>query len=469
MWIRRRLREPQTLCLLLAFFLAVQAFSAAQFFKEGDAYRNYRMNSRHMILYAKAQRGNYSYFLYTDSLDPVQQDMKTWAKCGEEVSLYARDVFAGRYFQENPQGNKSLPINEDLHILMDLASLYGFDYQRYGVPRPEEMIGRQKWEKLRQYYHELGTPRDIAERLLPPYDRYLGERAGEAPVLLRQDPGYYFYMQKILHYVNIVLSDFPAMQFHAAPPAVLVSQLLGSRPILLLYIILCFFLTSTALAEDRARGTIRLLAARPRGRERYFLSAWGSGFLLAAGGMTAALLPGLVPAFLRFGGKGLAFPAIFLPYSYRHLAAFPLRRGEMASEGYGVFTRGRAKLLDPGNFEEMLGSVEIWKLLLAAFLFLFLLVSLMLLAGFLISALSRNRNITAAAAILPAGLAILSLYDDRFAAASFPYNPFAAMDFMATAAGMQDFTALAALLALTAWNALAFALALWVMRRRNLG
>ncbi len=469
MWIKRKLRNPLVLYMLLFLFLMVQVFVSMQFFKEGDAYLNYRMNSKYMIQYAKAMRGNYSFFLMHESADPIQRDMKTWAEFSEKVSLYTRDVFASRYFQAESQSKDNLPINEDLHVLLDLTNLYGFDYLSHGLPRPEALIGQQKWSQLRAYYQNLGTPQDIISRLFHPHDQYLGDRAADAPVLQRQDPGYHFFMQKILHYVNLVLSDFPTMQFHAAPPAILLNQLLGNRMILLVFIGLCIFLTSTQLSDDRQLGTIRLMTSRPNGRLRYFLSSFKSSLSLAVGSIIASLLPGTLLALLWFGSKGLGYPALYLPYSYRNLAAFPLNRGEMVSDGFGIFTRGRTQQVNPGSFDQMLATIEIWKLLLIAFLFLFLLASLMLLFGFLISALSKNKNLTAAIAIFPLGLAVMSLYDHRLAAASFPFNPFAAMDIMSTATGMQDFTALAALLALAIWNVLAFLTALWVIKRKNLG
>lgn len=469
MWIKRKLRDPLTIYALLIAALIVQVFASIQFFKEDDAYLNYRMNSKHMIQYAKAMMGSYSYFTLHDSSDPIQQDLKTWAQNGEEVALYTRDVFAQRYFQTESQARKNLPINEDLHVLLDLSNLYGFNYSGHGVLRPEILIGQQKWEGLRKHYQNLGTPQVILERLLHPYDCYLGEKASDAPVLQREFQEYYFYMQKILHYVNIVLSDFPTMQFHSVPPPILLNQLLANRTVLLIYIVLCIFLTSTQLSVDRQLGSIKLLVAKPHGRSQYFLSSYKGGILLTCGVLALSLLPSMFLSFFRFGFKGLNYPALYLPYSYRNLLAFPFNRGKMISTGSGIFTRGREININPKGFDEMMGSIEIWKLLLVALVFLLLLMSVMLLTGFLVSTLSKNKSITAAIAVLPMGAAIMSLYDFRFAAASFPYNPFAAIDIMATATGMQDFTSLSAILALVAWNFILFILSLYVINRRNLG
>ncbi len=469
MWIKRKLREPLTVYMLLLIALMVQVFASIQFFKEDDAYLNYRMNSKYMIQYAKGMMGNYSYFTLQNSTDPIQQNLKTWAQKGEEVALYARDVFAQRYFQTESQAGEKLPINEDLHILLDLSNLYGFDYSRHGLPRPEILIGEQKWDGLREHYQKLATPQVILDRLLHPYDRYLGEKASEAPILQREVQGYYFYMQKILHYVDIVLSDFPTMQFHSAPPPVLLSQLLANRTVLLAYIVFCIFLTSSQLAEDRQLGSIRLLVSKAHGRTQYFLSSYKGGLLLTGAGLILSFLPSMLLSLFRYGFKGLNYPAQCLPYSYKKLSAFPYDRGQMISSGLGINTRGRALSINPKNFDEMIGSIEIWKLLLVALVFLFLLTSLMLLTGFLVSAFSKNKSITAAIALLPMGAAIMSLYDFRFAATSFPYNPFAAIDIMATASGMQDFTVLSAFFALVAWNLILFISSLYVINRRNLG
>lgn len=469
MWIKRKLRDPLTIYMFLVITLMVQVFASIQFFKEDDAYLNYRMNSKYMIYYSKLMAGNYSYWASRDSADPLQRDLKIWAQNGEEVALYVRDVFVKRYFQIESQARENLPINEDLHVLLDLSNLYGFDYSHSGLPRPEILIGRQKWDKLRKYYQNLGTPQNILDRLLYPYDRYLGEKASDAPILQRGVQGYHFYMQKIMAYVNIVLSDFPAMQFHAAQPPVLLNQLLANRILLLIYTVFCFFLTSTQLSEDRQLGSIRLIVSKPHGRTQYFLSSYKGGILLAAGTFVLSLLPGMLLSLFQFGFKGFNYPALYLPYSYRHLSAFPIKRGEMASAGTGIETRGRIWHIEPKNFDEMIETMEIWKLLLVVLVFLLLLTSLMLLTGFLISTFSKNKSTTAAISILPMGVALMSLYDFRFAADSFPYNPFASIDIMATVTGMQDFTVLSAFLALIAWNFILFVLSLYVINRRNLG
>lgn len=468
MWIKHRLRELPTVYLLLILFLMVQVFVAIQFFKEGDAYLNYRMNSNHLIQYAKAMRGNYAIASSQDTGDPLMEKMKIWAQNGEEVSLYTRDVFAKRYFQNESKNQDDPPINEDLHILFDLANLYGFDYQGNGVPRPEMLIGKQKWEQLRQYYQNLGTPSSIMNRLLPPYEQFLGDKAGDAPVLQKQS-AYYFYIQKILNYVDIVLSDFPAMQFHAAPPVVLLIHLLGNRSILMFLIVLCVFLTSAQVAQDRQLGTIRLIASMQNGRTRYFLFSLKGAFLLVAGGLLLSFFPGLLLSVSKYGVKGFNYPIPCLPYSYQNLSPFPLDRGEMVSNNSGIYIRARLQNINPASFGEMRGTIEAWKLLLLAVLFLFLLICLMLFIGFLVSTLSKNKNITVAIGILPVGLAAASLYDAHFASASFPFNPFASMDIMATATGMQDFTVLSALIALIAWNLLAFLLGFLVIKRKSLG
>lgn len=467
MWIKRKLREPVILYMLLFFFISVQAAAAMQFYQERDVSLNRQKNDQYLCFYAAQQNAGYWYGL--DSANTRNDAaLRQWAESGLEVVEYFRTTYMDRYMDDGALRFDGKPVNEDIHILFDLSALYGFDYRAYRVERPEKIIGREKWERLRQYYHSIGTPQSITDRLLPPYDTYLGENAKSAPVLQRNDPGYYFYLQRLLNYTDILLSDFPEMQFHAATPGVLINRLLSNRYLMTAYIVLCIFLTSSLLAEDRTLGTVRLFASAPRGREKYFLSSFGNSLLLAAGGLLASLLPGFLLSAARFGIKGLTYPILCLPYAYRHVKAFPFNRGELA-DGYGAYTRVRSLLGAPDRYEHMLGNIQLWRLLGLMFLLLFLLTCLMLLIGFIVSTLDKNKNLTAAAAVLPIGLAVFSLHHPAFAAATFPFNPFSAMDVAAVATGMHDFTVLAALLSLVVWNIAALLAALTIIKRRNLG
>lgn len=469
MWIKHKLKEPFTIYMLLILFFIVQSFSLIHFFKEEDALLNYRINSKYMIQYAKAMRGTYAYFLQQGSNDPVQQKMKVWAENGEDVVLFARNIFVARYAQSSSKTETNLPINEDLHILIDLANLYGFDYHAHHLPRPEVLLGAAKWQQLRQYYLQLGTPAAIMERLLYPFDRYQGEREADAPILLNHDPGYHFYIQKILHYVNVVLSDYATLPFHPASPPVLLNSLLSNRIILLFVMTLCLTLSISQVCEDQKLGTLKLFATMPHGRRRYTLRAYSGGLLLGVGGLLTALLPGTLLAICNFGFKGFHYPIPYWPDTYRHLHRFSFERGELISNNIGLYTRGRALSIQPHNFATMMGSLPVWKAVLLGFLCLLLCMSLMLSIGLTLSALSRNKRIAAALAIVPQGLVALSLYHAPFANSTFPYQPFAAVDVMTTVTGMQDFTALSAFVSLALWNIFSFTLAWIVIKHRNLG
>lgn len=464
MWWKQKLKQPVTLYCVLLFLILTQVLVAMQFYKEGDAYLAYKLETRGFIQYMRGVSNEFTTSLMTRGNTPEERKAKEWATFCQKVEDYTRKLFWERYHEAERTKGAVLKRNVDMSVLGDLALFYGYDFQTYKRPRPEQVLGREKWEKLRAYFSKENTPEWIREALLYPYDRYLNGHENEAPVL--QDRiSYFFRLESLEAEVDRLLAEDPQLPYHTGAPANLLTQLFGNRLFLLVYYLLCLLLTATLLAEDRQLGTIKLLTCCPYGRERYFLRAYGQsmGFLL--GLLVLALLPGLALGLLRFGISGFRYPTSWFPYSYEHWTAFPIDLGKLGTYTTGLSPRWRPVAYVPRNLGEMYLPIELGKLLVLALVFLVLLTSLLVLIGFLLSTLHRNKAVTAALALLPLGLVAVSLYVPSVASASFPYNPLAGVDLMAVAPGIHYFSSLSCLVLLLVWNLVFFLLGFWRMRR----
>ncbi|MDO5738278.1 MAG: hypothetical protein Q4P65_03395 [Eubacteriales bacterium] len=473
MLLKERLRDTYVKYLFVMFFIAAQVLFITLSSYDRQAYKEYRYDAQSIKATASYTAYNWEIIADDSSRNQSSKEERDWAEKGLRIGDFVVGEYMRRANQDAEALMQDLPINADLELLLDLWFVKQADFGKYELPRPEVYLGEDKWNNLRNYYSEIGTPEDIVEMVFQPYNYYLEKDSEPAPVL-RGDffigsSTIIFVYQKVKYYSDIILSDFPTMQYFSSPPGFWMLRIMSNRYLMILYFVIVVGISISGFYDDNDLGITKNLVSRPRGRRSYLISAFKNNtvLLLALFGFSA--IPGLVVGLAKFGLKGATYPLRGFPYTFTNLAPYPLPRQEMMYLTKGGYFRLRQRMVELQNLEHMDAGVPLIKVSLISLLLLVLTTCVLVLISFVVGNLSKKRSVVYSMALVSIFVSGISFISPKIARLTFPFNPLSSADIVAVAMGCQDFTLLSSILSLTIWVVVLFVISDILIRKKSIG
>lgn len=466
----KRLREPYLKYLVTLYFILVQILFLTLIMHDKQAYREYRDDTLSLKIAARYTVYNWRAIMSGTFSNQLSTSEKEWAQKGLEIDKYVSAEAMRRMNQRDGSLRDHMPINDDLNLLLNLWFISDANFEYYKLPRPEAFLGSKKWEALRKYYLDQGTPTHLIDMIFQTHDENdlmdCVKRTDGNRVIYINDETILFVLQAIKYYSDVVLSGFPQMKFYSSPPGFFFLRMLSNRYLMIFYFILVVGICGSQIYQDRSSGILKNLVSQPKGRQVYLRNSLINTMVLLSGIFFISALPGVVIGLLKFGIKGAMYPINGFPYTYTHFKNFPLPRHNVNHISKGGIFIIRSLKVEPQNLDHLNSGIPLIQVVISSLVIMFFLTSVMVLISFIAVNVSNKSSMVFLSSSITLLLPSLSFLYPRFAINTFPFNPLATADVVMVATGTHDFTFVSALLSLIIWSLISYAVASIVFRKR---